>query len=147
MAAAYHIDDDEGLITIRAEGDVDPGTLQAVGRALLKDASFDPAMPQLVDFRGLRVASGRSTLDNLRPFIEEEFRGKVQGTIAVVIDDNLDTLMCADIYRLTCALPCAELFEDYEQALRWLIRREFRPRAPLLQQHDAGYDRRNDSPE
>jgi hypothetical protein len=147
MAVAYHINDDEGLITVRAEGVVDPEALQAVGRAMLEDASFDPDLPQLLDFRGLQVVAKSTTLAEFRPFIEDEFREQVNGIIAVVIDEDLEASLCADIYQLTCAIPRAELFEKYDQALKWLMRREFVPRAPLLQQHNSAYDRCDDTPE
>ena len=146
MAAGYHINDDEGLITVRAEGVVDPEALQAVGRAMLEDACFDPELPQLLDFRGLQVMAKPTTLAELKPFIEDEFREQVNGIIAVVIDDDLDASLCADIYRLTCAIPKAELFENYDQALKWLMRREFVPRGPLLQKHHAAYDHCDDAP-
>lgn len=147
MAAAYHINDDEGLITVRAEGEVDARTLQAIGRALLHDDSFDPDLPQLMDFRGLRLPPDSTSLEHLQVFVEQEFSTQVSGTIAVVIDDDLDAGLCAQVYRVTCTIARAELFEDYEQALKWIMRREFVPRPPLLEQQDSTADRCNDAPE
>ena len=147
MAAAYHINDDEGLITVRAEGDLDTHAIAAIGRAMLDDAGFDTDLPLLMDFRGVRLARQAEALAELRAFVEHEFRVEVDGTVAVVIDDGLDPRLCADLYRLTCMLSRAELFEDYEQALKWIMRRDFAPLSPLLEQQDSADDRRNEAPE
>lgn len=147
MAAAYHINDDAGLITVRAEGEVAPATLQAIGRALLEDVSFNSELPQLIDFRGLRMPGNPAALERLKAFVEQEFKSRVSGSVAVVIDDDLDARLCADVYRITCTMAGAELFEDYEQALKWIMRREFVPRPPLLQQQNPAQNRCHEPPE
>ena len=147
MAAAYHINDDAGLITVRAEGNVDPKTLQAVGRALLQDAGFDPGLPQVMDFRGLRLPGDPVALADLTAFVEQEFGSQLSGSVAVVIDEDLEAGLCADVYQVTCTVARAELFEDYDQALRWIMRREFVPGVRLLQQQNPTRDGRNHTPE
>ena len=83
----------------------------------------------------------RATLEHTRA-PEASLRG-----LGTHIDDDLDAHLCADVYRLTSSVARAELFEDYEQALKWIMRREFLPHPPLLKQQNAAHDGRNHAPE
>lgn len=124
MALDYHISADEGLITVQAAGGVPLGELARFGRSLLADRAYDPRLPQLIDFRGMRpVRPGQ--LGELREFVQQIYRPRVESSVAVVIDEHLERRHGADIYLLTCAISDAELFCDYDQALRWLMRRAF----------------------
>jgi hypothetical protein len=49
----------------------------------------------------------------------------VQASIAVIIDDSLDADTLAGLYHLSCATSITELFDHYDQAIKWLMRREF----------------------
>ena len=45
--------------------------------------------------------------------------------MAVVIDSEMSRELVANIYWLACAVGGTEVFDDYDHALKWLIRREF----------------------
>jgi hypothetical protein len=122
MPVGYHINPDEGLITVTADGRVPLSEFVNNGERLLKNSEYDPKLPHLIDLRGLRPLRDQS-LNELREFVEQCFRDRVSASVAVVIDRFLERAHCADIFLLTCALHDAELFADYDHALRWLMRR------------------------
>jgi hypothetical protein len=124
MPVGYHISPDDGLITVTAGGSVLLSEIARAGELMLADSTYDPWLPQLLDMRGLRPPPA-GELPTLRRFVEERYRDGVRASIAVVIDEHLESLHCAEIFLLTCALHDAELFADYDQALRWLMRRAF----------------------
>ena len=39
--------------------------------------------------------------------------------------DHLDQMSVASLYHLSCNMPKTELFDQYEQALKWLMKNEF----------------------
>ena len=136
MPATFHIDRNQGLLTVRAHGEVTLRSLVRIGRAMLADPGYDAAMPQLLDLRGMRVVPTPlqgavsasppvSDLELLRQFVHGRYRQRTTGSVAVVIDPHLESAHCADIYLLTCAITGAELFADYELALKWLMRQGF----------------------
>ena len=45
--------------------------------------------------------------------------------MAAVIDGDMSRDLVAGIYWLACAVGGTEVFDDYDHALKWLIRREF----------------------
>ncbi len=149
MSLGYHISAEQGLITVRGHGEATLSDLTGLGRALLADPDYDPELPQLLDFRGLEPQSeGDAATDDLQWFICGPYRKAVSGSVAVVIDETLELRHAADIFLLTCAIPEAELFSSYDQALRWLMRQAFVPApAPSSQQKQAGRDRRDRAPE
>lgn len=145
MPLHYHISPDEGLITVHGHGEVSLQEIAQLGRDMLSDADYDPELPQLLDFRGLRpVIEGH--LDELLAFLHGPYRDAVTSNVAVVIDEHLEDEHCADIFRLTCAIHEAELFSEHDLALRWLMRHAF---AGLhLPQHPyAGRDHAHSAPE
>lgn len=149
MPMGYHINSDEGLITVQADGEMDATMLTELGQSLLADERFDPTLPQLVDFRGLRLGA-EPNLGRLSEFVQEHYRNQIDTTVAVVIDGHLEERHCADFYLITCAMDQAELFADYDQALRWLMRRAFaNASVPLLSaEHEyAADDHGNHAPE
>lgn len=129
MPLGYHINTDDGLITVQGEGRVEVTELANLGHSLLGDDRYDPALPQLLDFRGLRPnlkgIDEDAELARLRRFVQEHYRDRVAANVAVVIDDHLESRHCADIYLILCAIHDAELFADYDQALKWLMRQAF----------------------
>jgi len=149
MPLGYHINPDEGLITVQGAGDVSIPEITRLGESLLEDAGFDPGLPQLLDFRGLRPASDADgiAVTHLQAFIQDRYRGRVAADVAVVIDEHLESRHCADIFLLTCAIQDAELFADYDQALRWLMRRAFAGTPASAEQQDAGSDDADGAPE
>lgn len=155
MPLDYHISADEGLITVHGQGETPLPEIVRLGRALLEDEDYDPELPQLVDFRGLRPVAEEG-LDDLQDFLHGPYREGVAANVAVVIDEHLEDRHCADIFQLTCALHDAELFADYDQALKWLMRQAFATQPlpePLLaeqmlpEHEDAGGEHAHRSPE
>lgn len=155
MPLGYHIDGDAGLITVRGDGDVAVADIVRLGETLLQDERYDAGLPQLLDFRGLRPAgpvpaTDEGEFDGLFEFVNGHYRKRVDASVAVVIDDHLEQRHCADIFLITCAISEAELFADYDQALKWLMREAFATNpAPmeLREQKYAQTDGSDGSPE
>lgn len=149
MPLGYHISPDQGLITVQGAGAVSVPELTRLGESLLSDDGFDPGLPQLLDFRGLRPVrdADGAAVTHLQTFVQQRYRGRVQADVAVVIDEHLESRHCADIYLLTCAIHDAELFADYDQALRWLMRRAFAGVPLSAEQQDGGCDDPDGAPE
>ncbi len=156
MPLGYHINPDDGLITVQGGGEVPLSELARLGESLLEDPSYDPELPQILDFRGLRPAELDDDVDPeklaaLKAFLHETYRQQALGNVAVVIDEHLEDQHCADIFLLTCALQDAELFADYDQALKWLIREAFVPTgaaaADSAKEQDAAADGADGGPE
>ncbi|MEM6708937.1 MAG: hypothetical protein AAF648_09145 [Pseudomonadota bacterium] len=124
----YHIDNDAGLITLSGHDSVDVDELVRCGTALLEDAAFDNRLPHLLDLReahfDLTQRDATQQPVGLTAMIDEINR-RVAASIAVIVPPALPTHQIAEIYRLTCQFSHAELFEDYDHALRWLIKSEF----------------------
>ena len=125
MPCTYHLNLEDSLITLTCGADATAADLIAVGEQMLADPEFDPYLPQLVDFRGLNVDPDKSTSEAIRDFCLRVYRPRVFSSIAVVIDDSLSARSLSDIYHLSCAMDKTELFDQYDQALKWLIRQEF----------------------
>ncbi|MDA1074628.1 MAG: hypothetical protein O3A63_07695 [Proteobacteria bacterium] len=125
MGSGYHISPDEGLISIRLEGDVSLEALQTTLSTLITDTHYLGNLPQLIDCRGFVGPMGTELVGFMK-FISSEFRPAALASVAVVIDPDLDATRTAGMIRLTSALKHAELFDDYNHALKWLIHKEFR---------------------
>jgi len=155
MPLGYHINTDEGLITVRGDGNVAVTEIVELGDSLLDDNAFDPELPQLLDFRGLRPRppaeiSAETEFAGLWDFVHSRYRTRIAANVAVVIDEHLEARHCADIFLLTCAISDAELFADYDQALKWLMREAFALRMlpPTSgEQQDARTDHADGAPE
>ena len=122
MPLSYHIDRDEGVITINGDDSIDGTELETLGEQVLTDARYDPQLPQLVDLRGCRFNLRDRAVIEVGRYLARRYGERVAGSMAVVIDTNLASATTATIYRLTSALGNAELFEDYAFALRWMMR-------------------------
>ena len=125
MPCGYHLNLDEGIVTITASEDVPLADVKCVGRQMLADPQFDADLPHLVDLRGLQIAPSAKDSACFRNFILKEYRPNFSSSVAVVIDHTLDQQSLAGLYHLTCAMAKTELFDQYTQALKWLMRREF----------------------
>ncbi len=125
MPFGYHLNQDDGLVTITGNDKASLAEAIALGRQLLRDPVFDPALPHLVDLRGLEVDGNAEQTHELRDFVLQDYRPSVQASVAVVIDHTLDQHSVAGLYHLSCAMDQTELFDHYDHALRWLMRREF----------------------
>ena len=125
MPCGYHMNLEDGLVTIRGEAEINLPSLVNLGEEVLADPGFDPYLPQLVDLRGMQVARDRAAEQALRHFTLSTYRPRVHSSIAIVVDDSLSEPELAGLYHLSCAMDKTELFDQYDQALKWLMRREF----------------------
>lgn len=124
MPAGYHIGTDEGLITVRVDSHVDLVDLYEMAKQLLQEQSYASDLPLLVDLRGMQLELEKTALKPFNDFIISNARDR-SASCAMVIDAEMEEKLCAAIYWLACALEATELFDDYDHALKWLIRREF----------------------
>ena len=129
MSVGYHINSEDGLISIQISGSPAAAELVDTAECILADDGFSSALPQLVDLRDWQ-GDGVSPeqFDNVRSYLLERYCTNVDASIAVVVNDDLSRQACASIYRLSAATGKAEMFENYDLAVRWLIRREFASR-------------------
>lgn len=129
MPCGYHMNLDDGLITVNGADARTFTDLLSVGQDLLADPRFDPELPQLVDLRGMQVQRDVQSSASLRQFALKAYRPQVHSSVAVVVDDHLTNDLLAAIYHLVCALEQTELFDHYDHAIKWLMRREFAAKA------------------
>ncbi|NKC00585.1 MAG: hypothetical protein GKR90_19125 [Pseudomonadales bacterium] len=126
MPTGFHINQDDGLITVSGSEDVDAIEATSTFRSVLEHPEFDPGLPQLIDLRGLSSnAPAAHDFLTLERFLLSTYRPKIEASIAVLVDDELDRFRMAAIFHLTCQLPRTELFDYFDHAIRWLIRNEF----------------------
>ena len=127
MPCNYHINADDGLVTIQGSAYV--GLMDAIelGRKLITDQQFDPKLPHLLDLRGLLFDPQSRDKPQFRDFVLHEYQPRVEGLVAVVINDSLDRLSTAALFHLTTRVRQCEIFDNYAQALRWLMRNQFAP--------------------
>ena len=124
MSSDYHIATDDGLITVQVHSRIMMSDLYELAEAILSASDYDPDLPLLADLRDMRLDLGEEATEPFCRFIIERFNGRA-GTIAVVIDGEMSSELSAGIYWLACAVEGTEVFDDYDHALRWLIRKEF----------------------
>lgn len=125
MPYGYTISHDEGLIAIHGSELVSLPSAIEIGRGILRDPDFDPELPQLFDLRGLTMMRNSEESRQFRDFSLYEYFPQVQAGVAVVVDDSLDDKSLAALYHLISQIDQVELFDNYDQALRWLMRKEF----------------------
>jgi len=125
MPAEYHINEADELVTLRLSGRVNGGQVRKCVQDMLADELFHANMPQLIDLREARPYGREAETEEFENFITDFYRYKVSATIAIVSNLDWDHDMCAWVYWLSCALENAELFDEWTQACRWLVRHEF----------------------
>lgn len=126
MPLTYHIDTDAGLINLSGQDTVALNDLVDCGNAVLNDDAFAPTLPQLVDLRSVRFALVPPGLyEQQALLLINRFNGVVNSSVAVVVSGGLPQPIIAEIYRITSQFSRAELFEDYDHAMRWLIKTAF----------------------
>ena len=126
MPLSYHIDAEQGLITVSGADVVAGPELVTCARALVTDPAFDQNLPHLVDIRGMSVAEIHAGERNaLSQILETEYEQRETACVAVVVDEHLESEQTADLYRWVCRLEQFELFDSFDLALRWLVKRGF----------------------
>lgn len=124
MSPGYHISKDDGLITVQVRNRITLTALHELTSGILAESEYDPGLPLLVDLRDMRLDLREEATEPFSRYVIEQFRGR-SGTMAVVIDGDMSRELSAGIYWLACAVGGTEVFDDYDHALRWLIRKEF----------------------
>ena len=126
MPFGYHINTEEGLVTMTGSGLVAPEEALSVLSDLQNQPTFDAALPHLIDLRELTVGQHDPVeLKKLERFLLTSYRPSVAASVAVVVDGALDRFSLAAIFHLVCRAPQTELFDYFDHALRWLIKHEF----------------------
>ena len=127
MPAEFHINTSDEIVTLRLQGDVMASELRACVTTLLADPDFDPALPQLIDMREAVLQHDPGTSQGLERFLLHEYQPRIAASVAVVVNREWGYDLCAWVYLMCCSLQRAEVFDDWNQACKWLIRREFAP--------------------
>jgi hypothetical protein len=131
MPCAYHINLEEELVTVTGSLQVTLPDAVELGTRLLNDPEFSSALPHLVDLRGLEMRRSTEESAQFKAFVLNQYRKSVKGLVAVVVDESLDGKALAALYHLMSRVRGGELFDNYEHALRWLMRNEFAATASL----------------
>lgn len=121
MAAKYHINAEDEFISFAFADEVNLVELYELLQALLKDPEFEPSWPQLIDLRNIEFDLKSDALKPFLRFVATMYRPRVDGVIAVVLDDAMSAEVYAGIYRLACSLTDTEVFDDYALAIKWLL--------------------------
>lgn len=124
MPPGFHIATDDGLISVQVRDEIDLVDLYELAKDVLDDDAYDPALPLVVDLRGMRLTLERDALMPFSRFIMGSFKGR-GGSMAVVIDGDMSRKLSAAVYWLACGVGGTEVFDDYDHAMKWLMRKEF----------------------
>ena len=125
MSVEYHINLRDELITLTASGDVSSSEACVCIDEMLNDAEFDPTLPQLVDLRTALPVGSDADLGNFERVLLGDYGPRLNASVAIVVNAEWTEDQCAKAFWLSCALHRAELFDDWNQACKWLIKREF----------------------
>ena len=125
MTIDYHINHRDELITFTVKGNV--STSEACVRIdeLLNDADFSADLPQLVDLREAFIEGSKTDRQRFEKFLLGDYRPRLKASVAIVVNPEWDEETCAQAFWLSCALQRAELFDGWNQACKWLIKKEF----------------------
>ena len=121
MTTAYHVNTEDELLSVKVEGPVDLVEMYELAQTILADPIFDHQWPQLVDIRGMQLRIREGALKPFTAYVVGHYRPATDGAMAVVIDGALDQDQVAGIFRLVCAMPNTEMFDDYALAIKWLL--------------------------
>jgi len=125
MSLQFHSNHDEGLTTINGDGVANWDSLLSVLQALLASSSNQVDLPHVIDLRNVELDLASGTMVPFGEFFALRFASDVKGSIAIVVSDSLNPEDCAKLYRVASSAANAELFDDYNHAMRWLMKREF----------------------
>ncbi len=123
VAAAYHINSEDEFISFTCNATIDLVDLYELLQQLLSDGEFQASWPQLIDLRKMELDLRPGALKPFVRFLVSSYRPKVDGAIAIVLDDQMSADFCAGVYRLACSFTDTEVFDDYAQAIKWLLQR------------------------
>jgi hypothetical protein len=152
VTASYHINREDEFVSLRLTGAVDLVEIYELCQSFLDDPHFSRTWPHLVDLRGLDIDVKPGAMRPFSQFLLTKYRPEFSAApMAIVMDADRDSEFSAGLYRFTCGLGNAELFDDYAQAVRWLIRngwgKEGRPAPASLEQPDSRRNGADEGPE
>jgi hypothetical protein len=133
-----HINEDSQFTSVHIDGSVSVNELQTLLNTVLEDEAFQVNWPQLVDLRGARLESEGYNLQVLLNSIYTQYRPNINAAMAVILDGSIDGELFAQVYRFICNIPNTELFDDYAQALKWLISQNGSTPSYLLKHPNPG---------
>ena len=125
MTVEYHINSRDALITVTFKGSVRAAEACVAIDEMLRDSAYAPELPQLVDLREAELAGDAAELKAFETFMLGDYRNRLDACVAIVVNPNWDEPTCAKAFWLSCALQHAELFDNWNQACKWLITNEF----------------------
>ena len=125
MSAEFHINPQDELITFTATGAVTSSEACVCLDEMLAHPQFSSELPQLIDLRTAQIAGTADELKRFETFLLGDYGTRLNASVAVVVNPEWDEATCSHAFWLSCALQHAELFDDWNQACRWLIRKEF----------------------
>jgi len=125
VAIEYHINERDELITLTASGAVSSAEACGCINKMLNDPSFDANLPQLIDLRAAEPAGNPEDLMEFEDFLLGDYQPRLGSTVAIVVNEDWDEPTCARAFWVSCALGLAELFDNWNQACKWLVTREF----------------------
>lgn len=121
MTAAYHINTEDEFISFKFADGVNLIDLYELLQELLADPEFQPGWPQLMDMRDIDLDLKPGALKPFVRYLAHTYSPRVDGPVAVVLDSRMSADFYAGVYRLACSLPGTEVFDDYGQAIKWLL--------------------------
>ena len=121
MTAAYHINAEDEFISFNFADAVNLIDLYELLQELLADPQFQPGWPQLMDLRNINLDLKAGALKPFVKYLNGTYSPRVDGAVAVVLDSEMSADFYAGVYRLACGLPGTEVFDDYGQAIKWLL--------------------------
>ena len=125
MAIEYHTNERDELITLTASGAVSSSEACGCIENMLNDPAFNAQLPQLIDLRTAEPSGTDEELANFETFLLGDYQPRLGSTVAIVVNDDWDESTCAKAFWISCALGLAELFDNWNQACKWLVTREF----------------------
>ena len=121
MTAAYHINTEDEFISFNLVDDVNLIDLYELMQDLLTNPEFQPGWPQLMDLRNIDLDLKPGALKPFVKYLATTYSPQVDAAVAVVLDSEMSADFYAGVYRLACSLPGTEVFDDYGQAIKWLL--------------------------
>lgn len=125
MPLKFHSNQEEGLTIINGDGPMTWDSLHQVLQDLLDSGEDHTTLPHIIDLREVEVDFDTTTMEPFGEFFAVRFGKEVVGSVAIVIKDGMTAEDCAKFYKVASSIDHAELFDDYNHAMRWLMRREF----------------------
>jgi len=122
VAIAYCIDADLGVIVETWQGDVTAADLRRYWEGYLADPAVMALRRTLVDLRRARILfSGAELSDLVWDLVKPALAGR-EWTTAIVVARAVQFGVSKQYQALAAAYSRDAIFEDYDEALRWLAR-------------------------